>query len=183
MLPWAGVTAFLVCAGVLFGVWYSRISRGLKADGTGADHILHFSLERYEVMLRLFDSQDYRWILGHPHGNPEMCRRLRAERRRAFRAYLGELSEDFRRLRRLAQEIILNSPQDESRLMIFLVRQSIRFHYQIAALHVKLLLDPIRVRKIDATCAFGLTRDTHAHLFWLAVESDWTIQSRAVVVP
>jgi len=142
-----------------------------RASLPGPDWLFEFSLERYEVMLKLFDQEDYQWILRQHGGNPRFCSRMRAERRRALRAYLRELSRDFENLRAFARTMILHSGKNDDPLIGFLSRQSIRYRFHRWALYVRLLGDPLLETKIDTHQLFDLIQATHARLLSRAAET------------
>ncbi len=166
-----GTLLFLICTAVVLGSWLVRLSLRSSTSEPDSNWLIQFSVDRYRVMLKLFDDADYQWILRQPSGSQEICDKLRAARRRAFRAYLKELKRDFHRLQIAAKYIILESPENESQLMRFLFRQEMKFDAQVWGLQLYLLLDSFRLRRIDPRGVFDLAESTHARLFWLAAET------------
>src|SRR5215471_17551322 len=82
-----------------------------------------YSLARYEPMGKLLREEDFRFLASQAGYRPEIGANLRRERRRIFRLYLRELSNDFHRLHAEARLIVAASPADHSELVALLLRQ------------------------------------------------------------
>src|SRR5579872_4117607 len=65
-----------------------------------------FSPLHYEPMKRLLSEEDFNFLKSRPGVGPALVRRLRAQRRKAFRTYLCELASDFHRLHEEARMML-----------------------------------------------------------------------------
>lgn len=162
-----GTIAFLVVAGALFGFCYRYLLRR-RASQVDPDWLLEFSADRYAILGRMLDGDDYDWIATQTAGDRHLCEELRAIRRKAFRRYLAELSRDFTRLERISKMIVAGSPEDETELARFLLRQSISFRVQLLVVHLRLAVNPFHPGNIDVRRLLDLIQGTHGRLFWLA---------------
>jgi hypothetical protein len=109
-----------------------------------------FSLARYEPMARLMSEEDLLFLKAQPGYRPEMGKAFSRERRRIFRLYLEELAADFHRLHAHAREVVASLPADHSPLVGMLLRQQVRFWYEMAAVEARLSLDWMGIGAIDA---------------------------------
>jgi hypothetical protein len=100
-----------------------------------------FSAARYEPMARLMSDEDLQFLKTQPGFRPEIGKKFIRERRRIFRLYLQELAADFHRLHAHARVIVASLPADHSPLVGMLLRQQLRFWYEIAAIELRLSLD------------------------------------------
>lgn len=115
--------------------------RSSKArEGSALNHA-DFSFARYEPMARLMSEEDLLFLKSQPGFRPEIGKRFNRERRRIFRLYLQELAADFHRLHAHARGIVANLPADHSPMVGMLIRQQIRFWYEMAAVEMQLSLD------------------------------------------
>jgi hypothetical protein len=89
-------------------------------------------------MERLLSEEDFRFLAAQPGFDRAIARRLRAERRRIFRAYLKQLRRDFHRLHCMARLVVLYSPQDRPGLASVLIRQRLTFHLALAGVYFRL---------------------------------------------
>jgi hypothetical protein len=97
-----------------------------------------FSLDRYEPMARLLSEEDLHFVKAQAGYTPEIGRKFSRERRRIFRLYLVELSQDFQRLHAHARVIAASLPAENASLVGTLMHQQLRFRYQMVALDLKL---------------------------------------------
>jgi hypothetical protein len=100
-------------------------------------------MKTYAPMERLLSKSDLVFLESQPGYRPEIGRRLMAERRRIFRAYLRTLVRDFNQLIGIGKLMIVYSNQDQQEFARSLGRQQIKFYGQICALHVQVALHPL----------------------------------------
>jgi hypothetical protein len=110
---------------------------------------VEFAHDRYEPMARLLSDQDLRFLRAQPGFRPELGRKFTRERRRIFRLYLQELAQDFHRLHAHARAVVGSLPADHSPLVGMLLRQQLRFWFEMTA--------------IEARLSFGLTGAGSVH--------------------
>jgi len=108
-----------------------------------------FSLERYEPMSRLLAEEDFIFLAAQPGYRPEMGAKLRRERRRIFRLYLGELALDFRSLHREARAMVAESHAENSELVGLLIRQRLTFIGAITMVELKLAASRFSLGNVD----------------------------------
>jgi hypothetical protein len=174
----SGTFIFLAAAVAVFAFGYWRLRRGSRRIQFDPDWLFNFSSDRYAILERMLSGEDYDWILAETGGDQRICNELRSFRRIAFRKYLTELSEDFKKLQLVAKMIAVDSTQDEAQLVRFLFIQSIRFHFQLAAVRWRLAFSAHRSGNIDVRGLLALVERTHAHVFWTAAGNGNTVQHR-----
>jgi hypothetical protein len=109
-------------------------------------------------MARLMADEDLAFLRAQPGYRPEIGRKFSRERRRILRLYLQELACDFHRLHAHARALVAALPADNSPLVGMLLRQQVRFWYEMAAIELRLSLDlmpatPVHVRSFVDTLA------------------------------
>jgi hypothetical protein len=109
-----------------------------------------FSFARYEPMGRLMSDEDLLFLKAQPGFRPEMGKKFSRERRRIFRLYLEELAADFHRLHAQARSIVASLPADHAPLVGMLIRQQVRFWYEMTAIEMRLSLDLLGAGSIHA---------------------------------
>ncbi len=129
----------------------SGVREGL-CGGEGAE----FSLARYEPMARLLSEEDLVFLKAQPGFKPEIEKKFIRERRRIFRLYLQELAGDFHRLHAHARFMVASLPSESSPLVGMLVRQQVRFWYELAAIEMRLSLGGVGVWSHGSLDARGL---------------------------
>ncbi len=102
--------------------------------------------------------EDLAFLRAQPGYRPEIGRKFSRERRRILRLYLQELACDFHRLHAHARAMVAALPADNSPLVGMLLRQQVRFWYEMAAIELRLSLDlmpatPVHVRSFVDTLA------------------------------
>jgi hypothetical protein len=122
---------------------------------------IEFSSARYEPMARLMDHEDLRFLEAQPGFRPEIGRKFSRERRRIFRLYLRELSQDFHRLHAHARAIAANLPADHAPLVGVLIRQQVRFLFEMAAIELQLRLG---AKSIQARALVNAIAAMHAEI-------------------
>lgn len=128
-LPIAGLAALVIA------VTTAVLFRRLLAPATGPrdlDDFRPFNPAFYQPMERLLRDEDITFLRAQPGFDPGMERRLRRERRAAFRAYLRHLQADFARLHRAARYLVTHGATDQPELATALLRQTVRFWSMMA---------------------------------------------------
>jgi hypothetical protein len=100
-------------------------------------------------MKRLLSEEDFDFLKSRPGVSAALIRRMRAQRRKAFRAYLCELASDFNRLHEEARLMVAVAPEEYSDLVGVLMRAQARFWSALAAVEVRLALHTIGIGQID----------------------------------
>jgi len=147
MLALAIALVFLLAC---FAVLFWRLASRFDAQHCTAEWLDQFSLKTYAPMERLLDPGDLAFLASQPGYQPEIGKRLMAERRRIFRAYLRLLVRDFNQLMAIGKLMVVFSSQDQQEFARSLWRQQIRFYARICALHVQLALYPWGWTAVDA---------------------------------
>lgn len=148
--------------------WKDRSSRAeedLAASSAG------FSLARYEPMGRLLCEEDLLFLRAQPGYTAEIGRRFSRERRRLFRLYLRELSRDFQLLHAHARAVVASLAAENSPLVGLLLRQQVRFWYEMAAVELKLSLSWAGTGTVDARGLVDAVGIMHAEISRLAAPS------------
>jgi hypothetical protein len=126
----------------------------LSSDATNLQEALEaeteFSLARYEPMARLLSHEDLDFLKSQPGYTAEMGRKFSRERRRIFRMYLSELKRDFSRLHADARAVVANLGEEYSSLVGVLIRQQVRFWYEMTAVEMRLSLSWTGIAAVDA---------------------------------
>ncbi len=102
-----------------------------------------FSLESYAPMDRLLGKDDAAFLASQPGYRPEIARRLMAERRKIFAAYLGHLERDFNLLVGIGKLMVVYSTVDRQEFALRLWRQQVRFYAGVCSLRLQLALYPL----------------------------------------
>jgi hypothetical protein len=132
----------------VFDSWSYKRSRG--QESLAAQDDAEFSIARYEPMGRLMCEEDLQFLKAQPGYTAEIGREFSRERRRIFRLYLRELARDFHRLHTHARVVVASLAAEHSPLVGMLLRQQIRFSYEMAAVEMKLSLSWAGIGAIDA---------------------------------
>lgn len=119
-------------------LWIYRRSRAEASAASGEQR--EFSLDRFEPMVRLLSEEDFLFLKAQPGFKPEIGKKFLRERRRIFRLYLRELAAEFHRLHAYARSIVATLPTENSALVGMLMRQQVRFWYEISALELRVSL-------------------------------------------
>jgi hypothetical protein len=140
------LAALLTCFALLF--W--RLASRFDAKSCTAEWLDRFSLKSYAPMERLLDKDDLAFLASQPGYRPEIGKRLMAERRKIFRAYLRMLVRDFNQLIGIGKLIVVYSNQDQQEFARSLERQQVKFYARVCSLHLQLALYPMGWRAVDA---------------------------------
>jgi len=140
------LAAVLACFAALF--W--RLASRFDAKCCTAEWLDRFSLKSYAPMERLLDRNDLAFLASQPGYRPEIGKRLMAERRRIFRAYLRMLVRDFNQLMGIGKLMVVYSNQDQHEFARNLGRQQVKFYARVCALHLQVALYPVGWPAVDA---------------------------------
>ncbi len=146
------VTGWLVATVILSAaafLWVRLRSRIAISDIT-PEWLESFSILRYRPMQRLLAEEDFLFLRSLPGYRPEIERRLRRERRAAFRRYLDRLIRDFNRLHAAARHAVAYAATDHSDLVPVLIRQRVRFAGLILATELRLVCHAAGIRGFHA---------------------------------
>jgi hypothetical protein len=133
-----------------------------EREGTG------FSMARYEPMARLMSDEDLHFLKAQPGYNAEIGKKFSRERRRIFRLYLRELGREFNRLHASARVAVASMPAEQAPLVGILLRQQVRFWYEMAAVEMQLALKWTGLGAIDARGLVEAISVMHAEVSRLA---------------
>ena len=133
------VLALVVGLGFSFAWSFRR----LLAPAADFSRLAEFSVETYRPMERLLLEDDFHFLRWQTGFAPDLEKRLRADRRRVFRAYLRGLTADFRLLHRAARILVSQHPEDRPDLAAGLVRQQLLFWWRLSVIHTRLWLSAV----------------------------------------
>jgi hypothetical protein len=131
------------------------------------EQLREFSQSRYEPMARLLSAEDLRFLEAQPGFTPEIGKKFSAERRRIFRLYLQELARDFHHLHAHAAAVVASLPAENSALVGMLLRQRVRFWYELAAVEMRLSLS--WTDSLDVRGLVNAVGSMHAEISRMAV--------------
>lgn len=141
-----------------------RIAAPAAVSECDPEWIDNFSVAKYRPMLRLLDDADYRFLASQPGMTKDAIRRLRAERRSIFRAYLRNLVRDFHKLHMTARMHLIYSANDRPELAAKLVRQRLQFLSAVCAVEVRLALHAAGIGQVDVRGLIGAVEAMRANL-------------------
>lgn len=147
ILPMVLVLAFL--AACFAGLFWKLASR-FDAGHCTAEWLDSFFIESYAPMERLLDEGDVEFLSSQAGYRPEIGKRLMAERRKIFAAYLERLVRDFNQLVGIGKLMIVYSKQDRQEFARKLWRQQVQFYAGICSVRIQLALYPLRWAEPDA---------------------------------
>lgn len=127
---------------------YRTLASRLSPDES-MDRLMVLSPEKYRPMERLLRGDDFRFLAGQPGFSPRMGRRFRSERRKIFRCYLRNLSNDFGKVSAACQFLIVHSVEDNRELVAGVMRQRVLFSLAMLAVEGRLLLYAAGIGTVD----------------------------------
>jgi hypothetical protein len=142
----------------------------MAQEGLAQDPV-EFSPARYGPMARLMSDEDLLFLKAQPGFRPEIGKKFSRDRRRIFRAYLKELTRDFHRLHAHARVIVASLPAEHSTLVGVLLRQQVRFWYEMAFVEIRLSLSWTGVKNIDVRSLVNVLGAMHAEVSRLSAPS------------
>jgi hypothetical protein len=154
MYQWliGGSCAALGSAAATFSLLWAKRYRSFDANDAARES---FSLTRYEPMKRLLSEEDFEFLKRLPGIRPAMVRRMRAQRRKVFRAYLCELASDFNRLHRDARLLLAAAPEEYADLVAVLMGVQMRFWTALASTEIRLTAHAVGMGNIDVSRLLG----------------------------
>jgi hypothetical protein len=156
-MNWALGISVLVSLALGIGMWWlvhRIVSPNARLPLTAA-WIDELSLERYRPMLRLLDEQEVAFLRRQPGFTPRMVSRVRAQRSRIFREYLGSLNQDFARVVLALKLVLIHAHSDRPELASALLQHQFRFAAGMLAAHGRVFLYRWGLCSVDVT---GLMR-------------------------
>jgi hypothetical protein len=144
------IALVLVSLGACFVALFWRLASRFDARQCTAEWLDGFSLESYAPMERLLGSGDLEFLESQAGYRPEIGKRLMAERRGIFAAYLSRLVQDFNQLVKIGKLMIVYSPHDQQEFARSLWRQQVRFYAAVYSLRLQLALYPLGWTATDA---------------------------------
>ena len=136
----ASVVILLVLA---FAFLFRRLAARVDRRIDTAQWLEGFSLDRYRPMSRLLDERDFAFFSRQPGATPALTRRLRADRRKIFLAYLNLLIRDFNQLMWTGRILQVSSQVDRPEFARALWRQQSRFYFGVCFTWCRLVLFPL----------------------------------------
>src|ERR1700678_1608564 len=127
------VIVIALLAGCFAGLFWRLASR-FDAQQCTAEWLDRFSVKSYAPMERLLDRNDLAFLASQPGYRPEIGKRLMAERRKIFRAYLRLLVRDFNQLIGIGKLMVVYSNLDQQEFARSLGRQQVKFYARVCAL-------------------------------------------------
>lgn len=104
---------------------------------------------RYAPMQRLLDESEYRFLAAHPAFGKARARKIRAQRREIFRAYLRCLGRDYARVCACIRVVMMESGMDRPDLAKALLRNGTVFTAALVGIELRLALHALGVGTID----------------------------------
>jgi hypothetical protein len=141
--------AIALLAACFAGLFWRLASR-FDAEQCTAEWLDRFSLESYAPMERLLEKSDVEFLASQSGYRPEIAKRLMAERRKIFTAYLGHLVRDFNQLMKIGKLMIVYSTRDREEFAQQLLRQQMRFYANVYSVRLQLALYPLGWTVVDA---------------------------------
>lgn len=138
----------LLVAGAFLWIFRLMITSG-KREASDLNGLGQFSIEKYRAMQRLLSREDFEFLENQPGFSAKVAGRFRAMRRRILRLYLADLGRDFENIYAVAKLCVLHSAEDRPGLALALLRQKWTFNYAIALAHVRLMLQPLALGRLD----------------------------------
>jgi hypothetical protein len=152
-------TLIIEIAGVLAtGGAAACLSRRLYVNssprGSGFVRAAGFQPVRYGPMLRLFSTDDLRFLL-QSGADKQAIARFQADRRRVILAYLRNLSADFGQIDLALRKLMVNAPGDRPELPKLLLEQRFRFTYQITRIRLQLYVPGLQLNGAQVEAAMN----------------------------
>jgi hypothetical protein len=144
------IALVLILLAACFAGLFWRLASRFDAQHCTAEWLDGFSLESYAPMERLLEKGDVEFLASQTGYRPEIAKRLMAERRKIFAAYLGHLVRDFNQLVGIGKLMIVYSTQDQEEFARRLLRQQVRFYAGVCSVRLQLALYPLGWTVVDA---------------------------------
>jgi len=137
------IAIVLLLLAACFAGLFWRLASRFDARQCTVEWLDSFSLESYAPMERLLGNEDVTFLASQPGYRPEIARRLMAERRRIFAAYLWALVRDFNQLVGIGKLMIVYSTEDRQEFARRLWRRQVRFYAGVCSVRLQLALYPL----------------------------------------
>jgi hypothetical protein len=113
-----------------------------------------FKPVRYGPMLRLFSTDDLRFLL-RSGADKQALARFQADRRRLILSYLRNLSADFSQIDLAMRRLMVNAPMDRPELPKLLLEQRVRFTYQMTRIRLQLYVPGLQLNGAQVQAAMN----------------------------
>lgn len=143
-------TVVLVLLITAFVLLFNKLFTRVDDNESAAEWLNDFSIESYRPMERLFNEADYEFLAEQPGYHPGIGKKLRAERKKIFRAYLSQLVGDFHRLVHVANLMMVYSGKDRSDLAHSIFKLRAKFYWTVICTEASLTLLPFIPRNVRA---------------------------------
>ena len=154
------VLSVALVATSLFAVLLVRLTKRFRVQPAPPEFIAQCSVDRYRPKDRFLASQ--------PGFDPSIARKLRARRRKAFRAYLAAMSRDFERLYVTAKQIAVYSEHDRADFIVLLARQKVLFEFALMMAYGRLALHAAGLGTVNVSGLLEALDQISAHASHLA---------------
>lgn len=151
-----------------FAGLFWRLASRFDAQQCTAEWLDSFSVKSYAPMERLLGNSDLVFLASQPGYRPTIGKRLMAERRKIFRAYLRLLVRDFNQLIGIGKLMVVYSDRDQLQFARSLRRQQVTFYARLGALQLQLALYPLGWTTVDAGGLLAALGDMQAKVQQLA---------------
>lgn len=138
----------LILVATAFVLLFNKLFTRVDDNESAAEWLSEFSIETYRPMERMFNEADYEFLAEQPGYHPGIAKKLRAERKQIFRAYLRQLVGDFHRLVHVANLMMVYSGEDRSDLARSIFRLRLNFYWTVVCTEASLSLQPLAPRAI-----------------------------------
>jgi hypothetical protein len=167
---------FLLAPAAVIGAVYVLVSRRISTIQRGpdgpADWNLEISVDRYQPMLRLLSEDDIDFLRSQPAGSTALVKRLRRQRYRIFRSYLGSLQRDFHHGCEVLTFLLLQSQSDRRDIFRALFLSRVKFSLAVLRVHWRLLLYRWNIAPVPAGHLTGLVECLRLEHFAINPASD-----------
>ena len=143
------VLATILCVVAVITLLLRNVLRQTREPLPDSSWLNAFDAARYRPMQRLLTDTDYSFLAASG-GSQDVIRRLRAERRRIFRAYLKNMVRDFNRLHRAARILSLEAETDRTDFALQLLRIRVVFGWTVTVIQFRLTLHALGLSTVDA---------------------------------
>jgi len=133
-------TLFFLLASVGFTLVFRRLISRDRTLSLSVDWDDIFSPTRYRAMERLLDEGEYEFVASQAGYNPNVEKKLRAERVRIFRGYVRWLGNDFTRISSAVKTLMLASETDRTDLAGLVMKQQFSFVSAFVAVEFRIIL-------------------------------------------
>lgn len=148
LLSWAGIVA-IVAAFLLVAIAY-RLLAPRSIRHADAEWFRGFHPERYQPMLRILDSSEFRFLARQPGVTRQLLRELRLRRIGVLNGYLRSMRNDFDRLQALGRVLIGAGLADRA-MADALMQSKLTFTRAWWGLRLRLVLYRWGLAPVDAT--------------------------------